>query len=327
MDLSCGRRSYTHFSRRKRERKREREREAHIESGYPVPPLPATCYSPLMLPLVSHFHSPSTQCLDHGGIFPHLMTSVVIHSSWTAPPFHGLRRGQRSSLFQTRLFTYFACSLGGQHLPGFPSLPFRRPETQRTPKNSIQLLVPRIVSLPSQFPLSERAGVSAARPHIHLVCFFREALFFGVFCPRSLQTSMRLFGSWTKPTKSSIVFLPQVFLSHRSPGFPQILCTRIITRIPMPSLSSCTDSRHAGIIPFFPRDSAIIIAKPLLIPKFQPEVVEFLFRKLISIQIEITRPGFLLFPTDIFASHLINLSTTGHPSWTRAPRTVVHFPS
>ena len=85
------------------------------------------------------------------------------------------------------------------------------------------------------------------------------------------------------PTKSSIVFLPQVFQSHRSPGFPQTLCTRIITRIPMPSLSSCTDSKHAGNISFFSRDSATIIAEPLLIPKFQPEVVEFLFWKLISI--------------------------------------------
>ena len=119
-----------------KQKEKEREREAHIESGYPAPPLPATCYSPLMLPLVSHFHSPSTQCLDHGRMFPHLMTSVVIHSSWTAPPFHGLRRGQRTSLFQTRPFTYFACSFGGQHLPGFPSLPFRRPETQRTPKTT-----------------------------------------------------------------------------------------------------------------------------------------------------------------------------------------------
>ena len=39
------------------------------------------------------FHHPSTQCLDHGGIFPPLITGVVIHPSWTTLPFHGLRRG------------------------------------------------------------------------------------------------------------------------------------------------------------------------------------------------------------------------------------------
>ena len=166
------------------ERERKREREAHIESGYPprhylLPATPRSCFRS------SHtFIPPSTQCLDHGGIFPHLMTSVVIHSSWTAPPFHGLRRGQRSSLFQTRPFTNFACRFGGQHLPGFPSLPFHRPETQRTPKTTTNSWFQGIVSLPSQFPLSERAGaplLSLPQDHIFISFVSSEKHYFFAF--------------------------------------------------------------------------------------------------------------------------------------------------
>ena len=158
--LSCGRRSCTYFSSTKREG--EREREVHIESGYPAPPLPATCNSPLMLPLVSHFHSPSTQSLDHGGIFSHLMTSVVIHSFWTAPPFHGLRRGQAPPRLS------FPCLFAG--------LKHKEPQKQQP--------TPGSKNCQSSFPVPTvgegrgSSSFSAARPHIHLVCFFREALFF-----------------------------------------------------------------------------------------------------------------------------------------------------
>ena len=241
--LSCGLVMWTSFIHaffKQKERERERERERRTLRAdtpprhYLLPATPRSCFRS------SHtFIPPSTQCLDHGGIFPHLMTSVVIHSSWTAPPFHGLRRGQRSSLFQTRPFTNFACRFGGQHLPGFPSLPFRRPETQRTPKTTTNSWFQELsVFLHSShcrrgqgllFFLCRKTTYSSR-------LFLQRSIIFLLFCPRSLQTSVRLFGSWTKPTKSSIVLLPQVFRSHRSPGFPQILCTRIITRIPMPSL-------------------------------------------------------------------------------------------
>ena len=71
-----------------------------------------------------------------------------------------------------------------------------------------------------------------------------------------------------------------------------------------------------GTFPSFPHDSAIIIAEPLLIPNFQPEIRGVLFWKLISTQLEFTRRGFLLFPAGIFASHLTILSAPGYQSRT-----------
>ena len=40
----------------------------------------------------------------------------------------------------------------------------------------------------------------------------------------------------TKPTMTSVVFLPQIFQSNRRQEFPEILCTRIVTHIPKPSV-------------------------------------------------------------------------------------------
>ena len=77
---------------------------------------------------------------------------------------------------------------------------------------------------------------------------------------------------------SSVMFLPQVFQSHRSTGFPQIpFDTRAVTAIPKLSLSSPRTLKHMGAFPSFPHVSATIIVEPLLIPIFQSEVVEFLF--------------------------------------------------
>ena len=79
-----------------------------------------------------------------------------------------------------------------------------------------------------------------------------------VFCPRSLQTfsspvlNLRLFGSRNEATMSSVAFLPQVFQSHRSPGFPQIpFYTRAVTAIPKLSLSSSRTLKHVGAFPSF----------------------------------------------------------------------------
>ena len=124
------------------------------------------------------------------------------------------------------------------------------------------------------------------------------------------------------------VYLPQIFQSHRSPGFPHTLYTRIVSHTCLQTLSVTVQNFEAfGNIPFFPYDSAIIIAEPLWMPNLEPEVFEFWLWKLISIQLEFTRQDFLLFPADIFASHLTLLSTPGHPCWTRAPHVAVLLPS
>ena len=126
---------------------------------------------------------------------------------------------------------------------------------------------------------------------------------------------------------TSVVFLPQIFQSHRSPGLHQILCTRIVTHIHKLSLSLCRTSKRMGTFPFFPRDSSIINAEPLLMPNCQQEISGVLFWKLIATQLRFTRRGFLLFPSDIFASPLTSLSTPGHPSRTGAPRIAFLLPS
>ena len=70
---------------------------------------------------------------------------------------------------------------------------------------------------------------------------------------------MRLFGSRNEAYDILSRVLPQIFQSHRSPGFPQILCTRIV--IPNPSV----------IVQNFEACGNVL----LFVPNFQTEVVGF----------------------------------------------------
>ena len=105
-----------------------------------------------------------------------------------------------------------------------------------------------------------------------------------------MKTSVRLFGSWNEAYKVLNRVLASSLSMTQKPWVPQILCTRILTRISVPTLSSCTDSKHAGkTFPSFPRESAIIIAEPLLITEFHLEIVEFLCWSSARFNFEITR--------------------------------------
>ena len=119
---------------------------------------------------------------------------------------------------------------------------------------------------------------------------------------------------------SSVVFLPQISQSHRSPGFPEILCARIVTAIPKPSLSSCRTSTRVGKFP--PLFRAILQSSSQNLCW-----VRILIWKLLATQLGFKRRGFLLFPSGIFLSPLTNLSTPGHPSRTGAPHVAVVVPS
>ena len=200
------------------------------------------------------------------------------HASWTDPSFHGLRRGQRSGPFQTRPSTYFACSFGRQHLPGFPSLPSCRPETQGNLKTTSNPW-----SQESSFFLRGSYTVSTdfrrgqgllffSAERTHLIGFFGEALPLWLSVPGLCRPRCDSLAPGTMSTKSSIVFLPHVFQSHRSPRVSSDhlhkdhhTCPHAFSVI-VHRLEAC------GNISFFSRDSAIFVAEPLLIPNFQPEV-------------------------------------------------------
>ena len=128
---------------------------------------------------------------------------------------------------------------------------------------------------------SEHRSSSSLRPRDPIFIFFIyfEKHYTRFVCPRSLRAfgaPVLIYAPLWLPNEDyevSVVFLPQIFQSHRSTGFPQILCTRIVTHIPNPSLSSCRISKRMGTFTSFPRGSALINAEPLLIPSFQLEVV------------------------------------------------------
>ena len=143
-----------------------------------------------------------------------------------------------------------------------------------------------------------------------------------VFCPRSLR------GLGSPVLTYAPLWLQERILRYPQSCFASDLSITQKPRVssdplhkdrhtyPQSSLSSCRTSKRMGTFPFFPHDSAIIIAEPLLIPNFQPEIRGVLFWKLISTQLEFTRRSFLLFPAGIFASHLTILSAPGYQSRT-----------
>ena len=122
-----------------------------------------------------------------------------------------------------------------------------------------------IVTLPSWFQQhfdglrnrQEFLFFSASTSHFHLFRYFWGAILPRLsvpdLCGRSALPSlfMRLLAPGTKPTMSSVVFLPQIFESHRGPGFPQILCTTIVTRTSHSSMSPCRNSKRVGTFPSF----------------------------------------------------------------------------
>ena len=126
-----------------------------------------------------------------------------------------------------------------------------------------------------------------------------------------------------KPTTASCHNLSQIAQSHRSQRFLQIFCTKIVTHTTQ-TLSLCGTSKRVGTFPSFRAILQSLVAESPLIPKFHQRV---LFWMLILKQLEFTRQCFLLFPTDIFASHLTILSTSGHPIGTRAPYIALPLPS
>ena len=85
---------------------------------------------------------------------------------------------------------------------------------------------------------------------------------------------MRLFGSRNEANDILSRVLPQIFQSHRSPGVPQILGTRIVTHIPI-LLCHRADLRSAWERSLLSARFCNHHFRPLLIPNFQPEVVGF----------------------------------------------------
>ena len=130
----------------------------------------------------------------------------------------------------------------------------------------------------------------------------------------------------TKPTISSVAFCLRSFNHTKAQGFlrssaqgsshvsPHLLCHRAELRNAwkrcLLSARFCNHHCRTSV------DS-----------EFSTGSCRVLFWKLTATQLGFTKRGFLLFPTDIFASPLTNPSTPGHPSRTGAPRVVVLLPS
>ena len=116
----------------------------------------------------------------------------------------------------------------------FRPFPFHRLQTAQClrPEETVHTLAKGIVILPLWFP---QHSLEIPFPSLSFLRSSTSQISAGLRLSRPF-----LCVSLTKPMMYSVVFLPQVYQSHRSLGFHQILCTRIVTHIPKPSLSSCT---------------------------------------------------------------------------------------